>query len=77
MQSSTITTKGQVTIPVQLRNQFNLQPGDVLEFSTEDNKIVIVKQKDDIRAAFGMQRVEKRITLKDIDEAIEKGATDD
>lgn len=29
---ATITSKGQITIPVGIRNKFQLKPGDVLEF---------------------------------------------
>lgn len=29
---ATLTSKGQITIPVLIRNRLHLQPGDVLEF---------------------------------------------
>lgn len=29
---ATLTSKGQITIPVQVRNRLHLKPGDVLEF---------------------------------------------
>lgn len=29
---ATLTSKGQITIPVQIRNRLHLKPGDVLEF---------------------------------------------
>lgn len=32
---ATLTSKGQITIPVQIRNRLHLKPGDVLEF--DDN----------------------------------------
>ena len=33
MTAATITSKGQVTIPVDVRNQLGLQSGDRIEFS--------------------------------------------
>jgi AbrB family looped-hinge helix DNA binding protein len=32
---ATITSKGQITIPVKVRRRLNLQPGQVLEFDDE------------------------------------------
>ncbi|NBQ59157.1 MAG: AbrB/MazE/SpoVT family DNA-binding domain-containing protein [Opitutaceae bacterium] len=29
---ATLTSKGQITIPIYVRNRLNLKPGDVLEF---------------------------------------------
>ncbi len=29
---ATLTSKGQITIPLPIRNKFHLKPGDVLEF---------------------------------------------
>ncbi|MBS0349946.1 MAG: AbrB/MazE/SpoVT family DNA-binding domain-containing protein [Proteobacteria bacterium] len=77
MYSSTITSKGQVTIPADLRQALDLQPGDKVAFEAIDHKILIFKKKDDISQAFGMFKVEKKILLKDIQKAIEKGYGDD
>ena len=32
MSTATLTTKGQITIPIDVRNRLHLKPGDVLEF---------------------------------------------
>ena len=32
---STITSKGQVTIPVEIREKLDLKPGDILEFEAD------------------------------------------
>jgi len=37
-----ITTKGQVTIPVEVREQLHLQPGAEVEFVVEGNVVKIV-----------------------------------
>lgn len=77
MLTSTITQKGQITIPVALRVQLGLQPGDKVSFHAVDHEIVLVKQKDDITASFGMFKVNKKITQDDIERAISQGALDD
>jgi len=38
---STITTKGQVTIPKPLRDQFNLSPHDKVDFSSIGDQIIL------------------------------------
>jgi AbrB family looped-hinge helix DNA binding protein len=37
---SKITTKGQITIPIDIRTKFNIKPGDELDFYILDNKII-------------------------------------
>lgn len=38
---STITTKGQVTIPKPLRDLFSINPHDKIDFSVEDDRIIL------------------------------------
>jgi AbrB family looped-hinge helix DNA binding protein len=40
---ATITSKGQITIPLALRQKFNLQPGDQLEF--DENASVLTARR--------------------------------
>lgn len=48
---STMTTKGQVTIPKPLRDRFNLIPHDKVDFSTDGDQIILrpVKTLRDLR----------------------------
>jgi AbrB family looped-hinge helix DNA binding protein len=32
---ATLTSKGQITVPIEVRNRLRLKPGDVLEFDEE------------------------------------------
>lgn len=42
MPTSTVTSKGQTTIPKEIRARLHLQPGDRLEFVVEDDGRVMV-----------------------------------
>lgn len=43
MLASTLTTKGQATIPIEVRKALDLKPGDVVTFEIKDHKAVITK----------------------------------
>jgi AbrB family looped-hinge helix DNA binding protein len=38
-----LTSKGQVTIPIEVREEFGLQPGDEIEFVLDEHGLHIVK----------------------------------
>ena len=52
MRKATITSKGQLTIPKQVRERLGLKPGDRLAFDLDDDAILL--------------RVEKRRTLEEL-----------
>jgi antitoxin PrlF len=43
MLASTLTIKGQTTIPAEIRHALGLKPGDHLAFEVEDGKIILTK----------------------------------
>jgi len=43
MLASTLTSKGQATIPVEVRKALGLKPGDILTFKLKDHQAVITK----------------------------------
>jgi antitoxin PrlF len=43
MKTSTITVKGQVTVPKQLRDAFGWKPGDRVEFQRESDGVKLVQ----------------------------------
>lgn len=45
MLKSRVTTKGQVTIPQELRDSFGIEPGDEVEFMIEDGGIRLEKRQ--------------------------------
>ncbi|MCB8839265.1 AbrB/MazE/SpoVT family DNA-binding domain-containing protein [Aurantimonas sp. VKM B-3413] len=72
---SVITSKGQVTVPKQVRDAFNLKDGDRLEFVVVDDTIVVVPRNRPIESLFGrLAKYGKAgTTLGDYDDAIGEG----
>ena len=48
MNSSALTVKGQVTIPVDIRNQLGLHPGDKIGFIIEDDHVFLFRKESNI-----------------------------
>lgn len=70
MLSSSVTTKGQVTIPVEMRERFGIKPGDRVAFVEEDGRIMLQRQETAIEAVFGIVKAGKGVTLEQMDEVI-------
>jgi AbrB family looped-hinge helix DNA binding protein len=88
--SSTITTKGQVTIPVTVRRKLGLKPGESVHFKLESNNRVTLEKNDWQRGLNELHREVaahlkkhhiKPLSDEELDEAInkaaEEGATED
>lgn len=59
-----ISSKGQVTIPQDLRNQFGLFPGIEIEFIVINNMIVLKKLSGHQRAEDLIRRMSGKATVK-------------
>lgn len=42
---ATLTSKGQLTIPVELRRRWDLKPGDQIDFTLDDEDRVIIRKR--------------------------------
>ncbi|MBI4973066.1 AbrB/MazE/SpoVT family DNA-binding domain-containing protein [Candidatus Roizmanbacteria bacterium] len=51
--AATMTQKGQITIPVAIRNVFGLVPSSRLIFSIEEKKIIAQPYNSDILSLYG------------------------
>jgi AbrB family looped-hinge helix DNA binding protein len=74
MQTSTLTSKGQVTIPVEVRKRLGLRPGDAVAFITEEDRVRLVRKGNRIEAAFGICRPDKSLSVEQMDEVIKARA---
>ena len=72
MSISTLTRKGQTTIPIKVRNHLKLRPGDKIEFVIErDGRVVLTPKTIDVRQLRGMLgRSWRHLTIEQMDEAI-------
>jgi len=68
---STITERGQVVIPVAIRQHLGLKPSDKLFFQLDDGKI-IAQPLLSIQQAMGVIKTHKRHTKKEYKKAILK-----
>lgn len=72
MHTSTITSKGQVTIPAEMRKRLGLLPGQRVAFGIKDGRVVLEAIKDDVSASFGLLKADRHVS----DEAIDRAAAD-
>ena len=76
MSTATLTSKGQITLPVEVRRALNLTPGDKIDFvATEDGFKLVVRDRE-IRSLRGRfeGRVSEPVTLEQMEEAIARAA---
>lgn len=78
MFESTMTSKGQTTVPKEIRKQLNLRPGDKVFWHLEDGRIVLRARNRSINDLAGMlhRRGQRPISLEEMDEAIAEGAAE-
>jgi AbrB family looped-hinge helix DNA binding protein len=77
MPTATLTSKGQMVIPKAVRDQLGLQPGDNLDFITQENGDVLIRPAiEDIRRLKGLLHRPSRasVSLEDMEQAIRKRA---
>ena len=67
-----MTTKGQITIPAEVRNALNLKAGDKVVFITrESGELVFIPATRDVNSIKGMiQKPADRVSLDAMDTAI-------
>ncbi len=73
---ATVTSKGQVTLPKELRERLRLREGDKVRFTAEaEGQIVMARGGHSIRDMFGiLGKPARSLTLEEIDEVIRQAA---
>ena len=74
MSTTTMTVKGQITIPANLRKKFGLKPGNKVIVEERNGVVCLHPAITDVEAAFGLLTASHSVSLDDMDEAIKQGA---
>lgn len=73
MPTATLTSKGQITIPKEIRDQLRLQTGHRLEFEIDKNgKVSLIPRNKDIRSLKGIIRSKRKtpVSVEEMNQAI-------
>jgi antitoxin PrlF len=73
MPVSTLTSKGQTTIPVSVRRHLRLRPGDRIDFVVEaDGRVIVRPASLDLLELAGILKRPRKsaVTLEEMDEVI-------
>jgi antitoxin PrlF len=75
--SSTLTRKGQTTIPKDIRERLGLKPGDKIKFIVhEDGSVRMVAANLTLRQLRGILRPDGPASIEEMDEAIGEAAVE-
>ena len=74
MQTSTLTSKGQVTIPAEVRKRLGLHPGDRVGFIVDGGEVRLVRKENRIEAAFGICKSDTSVSLEDMERIVRQRA---
>lgn len=75
MSTATLTSKGQTTIPKDVRDHLMLHPGDRLEFVLKDNVVILrpaTRKVTDIKGF--LPKPKRPVSLAEMDNAIRRRA---
>ena len=78
MRETTITTKGQVTIPAEVRKRLGLKPHDKVRFEVKGNAATLRKASSRILAMYGSVRPRTRPEdFRKLREEFERGVAEE
>jgi len=77
LSTATVTSKGQITIPKDIRDELELQTGDRIDFVTENGRLFLVPKTIDVRVLKGIVKYDGApVSLEDMERGIVAGITD-
>ena len=76
MAIATLTSKGQITLPISVRNALGLSAGAQIDFLPVDGSFILVPVRSDVSSLKGRfaGRVKKPVSIEAMNEAIAVGA---
>lgn len=76
MHTSIITSKGQVTIPAEMRRRLGLAAGQRVAFGFKDGRIVLEAVKNDISASFGLLKADRYVSDEQMEQDVATAANE-
>jgi antitoxin PrlF len=70
--AATLTSKGQITIPIEVRNELGLKPGDRIEFvKNERGRFVLFPKNGSVQRLKGMfGKFPRTVSIEEMNDAI-------
>ena len=76
MPRATLTSKGQITVPKEIRDHLGVEPGDRLNFTIgREGGVTVEPETVDIRSLRGMLKSRRHVSLQEMEKAIRRGAS--
>ena len=69
---TTMTQRGQVTVPAAIRRLLGLKRGDKVVFEVTDGVVTLSRPKHTLESAFGSIRVPEHLRGRDLDELVDE-----
>jgi antitoxin PrlF len=78
MAHSTLTSKGQITIPKKVRDRLNLKTGDIIDFRMEEDAVRMIPLVKTVSDVFGMlsRKSQKPVTVEEMNRQLKKHLKD-
>ncbi|MDE3202059.1 MAG: AbrB/MazE/SpoVT family DNA-binding domain-containing protein [Acidobacteriota bacterium] len=73
---ATLSSKGQTTIPKAVRERLQIKPGDRFKFFFHPDGVILLPKIPTKRLKGSVPRLARPVSAKEIDKAIEQGATE-
>ena len=75
MQESTVTAKGQTTLPRDIRQHLGLNPGDRVRYLVIGDEVRLVRPRKVMTLCGALRHAGAPVSLDDMDKAVRDGAT--
>jgi AbrB family looped-hinge helix DNA binding protein len=72
-----LTRKGQLTVPVAIRQLLNLQKGDKVDFVMMNGQVVLKQRESVVARTAGIAKSTRSFTNKQLREEVEKAIADE
>lgn len=75
---ATVTSKGQLTLPIEVRRRLGVKPGDLVMFvlDQDDGRAEVRRVKETVRSVFGSIPTPPGLETGDFDDLIEEAMAD-